>query len=139
MNDEEVLSLAVQDGGKISSIEKNKPSLLHGRAAAVLLKKKFGVTDGDIIESVANHTLGKKNLCALSKIIYAADKIEPGRPQSSDEYRKNLFAKPLDELVLFVVRENMAYLKSRGKKIASSSRQFEKSLAKEIKKGGAKK
>ncbi len=132
MEDSEILSLASEDGNSISEIEKNKPSLLHGRAAAVLLQKKFSVKSPNVIQAVANHTLGGADLCPLAKIIYVADKVEPGRPQSTEEYRKKLFSMPLNDMTLFVVQENMEYLKNRQKKIADSSYEFEADLKKQI-------
>ena len=90
--------------------------------------EEFDVFDGDIIESISNHTLGKENLCDLGKIVYCADKIEPGRPQSTEEYRKNLFSKSLNEMTAIVVRENMEYLEKKGKKIAPQSKLFLESL-----------
>lgn len=132
ISEEEMKALAIQDGGGISDVENLKPSLLHGRAAAVLLKDRFGVEDGDIIQSVAVHTLGGIGICDLAKVIYSADKIEPGRAQSTDEYRARLFAMSLNELTLNVVEENMEYLKSKGKKIAPSSIDFQENLRSQI-------
>lgn len=119
--DDEMISLAKKDGSPIGELEEKKPSLLHGRAAAVKIQSEFGIHNQDVIESIANHTFGKKNCCDLAKIVFAADKIEPGRPQSTDEYRKNLFSKSLDGLVIAVLEENLEYLKKKGKKIAPAS------------------
>ena len=126
--DEEMLAFAAEDGMPISAVESTKPALLHGRAAAVVLQKDYGITDSDILQAVANHTLGGSNLCALAKILFAADKIEPGRPQSTDEYRARLLALPLDELVLAVVEENIAYLEAHGKAVAPLSLEFRAAL-----------
>lgn len=128
IDDSLMISLAEKDGMEISDAEREKTSLLHGRAAAVFVQEEFSVSDEDIVESIANHTLGKENLCDLGKIVYCADKIEPGRPQSTDEYRKNLFSNSLNEMTAFVVRENMQYLEKKGKKIAPQSRLFLESL-----------
>ncbi|MBP3367532.1 MAG: bis(5'-nucleosyl)-tetraphosphatase (symmetrical) YqeK [Treponema sp.] len=128
MNDEELLALAAEDGNPVSEIERSRPALLHGRAAAVLLQKKFGICDGDVLQAVACHTFGAPDLCPLAKIVYAADKIEPGRPQSTEAYREKLFSQSLNSLVLSVLRENLGWLKTKGKSIASSSFEFEKSL-----------
>lgn len=119
--DSEMISLAGEDGKPVSELEEKKPSLLHGRAAAVKIQSEFGVRDKDVIEAVANHTFGLKNCSDLAKIIFAADKIEPGRPQSTDEYRRNLFSKDLDSLVISVLEENLEYLNKKGKKIAPAS------------------
>ena len=96
------------------------------------LKEKFNIRDEDVIQAVAVHTLGGIDICNLSKVIYSADKIEPGREQSTDEYRARLFAMSLNELTLAVVEENMEYLKSTGKKIAPSSVEFMENLRSKI-------
>ncbi|HBG65607.1 MAG TPA: phosphohydrolase [Treponema sp.] len=130
--DEEQLALASKDQQPISDVERAKPSLLHGRAAAMKLMHDFGVDDPDIIQAVSRHTLGGASLCPLAKIVYAADKIEPGRPQSSEEYRAALFSKSLNELTLAVLEENMAYVESRGKVVAPVSFRFKESLKRDI-------
>ncbi|MBR1912058.1 MAG: bis(5'-nucleosyl)-tetraphosphatase (symmetrical) YqeK [Treponema sp.] len=127
--DAEQLALAQEDKEPISDAERNAPSLLHGRAAAVKLRKEFGVTDSEVLEAVARHTLGGTGMCALSKIVYAADKIEPGRPQSTDSYRKKLFGMNLNDMTLAVLEENIAYLLSKGKKPAPESYAFKESLS----------
>ena len=86
------------------------------------------IDDKEIREAIANHTFASPHLCDLGKILFAADKIEPGRPQSTDEYRANLFAKPLNELTLSVLQENIDYLESRGKIVAAVSYTFRDEL-----------
>ena len=128
LSDEELLSLAAQDGRPISPLEKTKPPLLHGRAAAVVLQQEYGVSDGDILQAVACHTFGGTGLCPLAKMLFAADKIEPGRPQSTDSYRARLLALPLDAMTLAVVQENIDYLTRRGKTAAPESLAFRDDL-----------
>ena len=132
LDDATLVSLAGHDGMEITGVEKKKPALLHGRAAAVKLERDFGVSDREILQAVAMHTLGGPEICPLAKIVFAADKIEPGRPQSSEEYLDRLFSMGLDELVLCVVEENMDYLRKRGKEIAPSSFRFKESLEKSL-------
>ena len=127
-SDEDLFRLVEFDALPVSALETEKPSLLHGRAAAVLIEQKFGVDDKEIKEAIANHTFACPHLCDLGKILFAADKIEPGRPQSTDGYRANLFAKPLNELTLSVLQENIDYLESRGKIVAAVSYTFRDEL-----------
>lgn len=127
--DEKVMqSLAEEDEYDLCEAEIKKPSLLHGRAAAVVLKKDFFVDDKEILQAVARHTLGCGNMCNLAKIVFAADKIEPGRPQSTEEYRKNLFSMSLNDMVKSVIEENMEYLKLKGKSSSPLTLEFYKSL-----------
>ena len=113
-SDEELIELAARDGQEISAFEKKKTALLHGRAAAVLLRDKFKVLDPEILEAVANHTSGKIGMCDLTKCLFLADKIEPGRPQSTVDYRENLLAMSLDDMLYSVLLENYEYLTNRG-------------------------
>ncbi len=130
LDDDEMIKLASRDGNEISDLELKKPSLLHGRAAAVKLKEDFFVKDKDILQAVALHTLGGEKMCNLAKIVFSADKIEPGRPQSSKEYRNALFKKSLDGLCAAVLEEEFEYLRSKEKEPSSQSLAFYNSLKK---------
>lgn len=113
-SDQELFYLAAKDGNPIIPYEKRNPSLLHGRAAAVLMKEKFGIEDKDILEAVAYHTSGVMGMCDLSKCLFIADKIEPGRPQSTDEYRERLYKMNLDQMFYAVLYENYSYVLKKG-------------------------
>lgn len=118
MNPRLITSLAKRDGERISLLEQDKPSLLHGRAAAAMLKTDFGVNDQEILDAIKYHTFGSPDMGPLAKILYAADKIEPGRSQVSSDYYRDLFSMPLNDLVLFVAKENVDYLRMKNKYVA---------------------
>lgn len=128
LEDTAQLSMASRDGEPVTDVERDKPALLHGRAAAVKLREDFGVDDSDILEAVARHTFGGEGMCVLAKIIYAADKIEPGRPNSSPERIASLLGMSLDGMCLAVAEESLEYLRSRGKKVAPATLRFLQSL-----------
>ena len=132
LDKEKIMALAEKDGMKIGELERKKPSLLHGRAAAVKLNEDFGVDDKEILEAVAFHTFGKDGICDLAKLVFVADKVEPERPQSTEEYRAKLFALDLNSLVLSVLEENIEYLKAKGKSIAFETFAFRDYLKKQI-------
>lgn len=132
MDEEKILLLARRYTTEISLLELKKPSLLHGKAAAALLKEKFEIEDEAVLEAVANHTFGKKNMGNLAKILFVADKIEPNRPQVTDEYLANLFSKDLNSLTLSIIEENIEYLKNKGKKIAAYSFELRDFLLEQI-------
>ena len=131
-SDEKLISLAQEDGFPISELEKQKPALLHGRVAAVVLKNDFGFVDEDVLQAVRVHTFGECGMCNVAKILYVADKIEPGRPHVTDEYLKKLENLSLDELVLYVLDENIEYLQKKGCEVASETYDLQKSLRKNI-------
>lgn len=128
MKNKLLFSLASQDGDPITEIEQNKPSLLHGRAASVLLKQEFGITDKKILEAVKYHTFGNVGMSDFAKILYIADKIEPGRPHVNEEYMKQFEGLTLNEFLIKILEENINYLKEKGKLIAENTNIFLKSL-----------
>lgn len=132
MNNEMLLSLASHDNQPITPVEKKKPSLLHGRAAAVILQRDFGLEDMDIIQAVSRHVLGGASMCPLAKIVYAADKIEPGRDWSTREYREKVFNLSLNEICLFVIDQNNEYLRKKGDEPAPVTLRFRESLKRDI-------
>ena len=135
-SDEELIEIAGRDGDAISDFERKKPALLHGRAAAVMLKESFKVVDPEILEAVANHTSGIIGMCDLTKCLFLADKIEPGRPQSTVEYRENLLAMTLNQMLYSVLEENYQYLTKHKIEIAPGTREMIEYYKTELKAGG---
>lgn len=113
-----MITLAVGDGLPVGALESKKTALLHGRAAAQLLKTGFFIQDDEVIEAVQNHTFGKKSMSDFAKLLFIADKIEPGREHMTPERLKSFEKFSLNELTFLIVQENIDYLQSKGKKVA---------------------
>ena len=54
--------------------------MLHGPACVVRLRKE-GVDDEELLHAIEYHTIGHPDLGPLGRALYAADFLEPGRPQ----------------------------------------------------------
>jgi len=67
------------DGQPVTPDEAANSELLHGRAAAVLLQEYYGIHKKSLLNAVRYHTSASAKFDALGRIIYIADKIEPGR------------------------------------------------------------
>lgn len=128
---EKMEKLAAQDGEDVSELERKNPALLHGRAAAVLIQEKFDVHEKDVVEAIANHTFGKKGMCDLAKILFVADKIEPGRDHVDEEYMKSISELTLNQLIFKVISESVEYLNKKGKKVAPATKEYLDYLKKE--------
>ena len=76
--DKESNRLIIEKIGADEAI-KTSPSLWHGPVGAYLLKEDYGVDDAEIYDAVYYHTVGKAKMSLLTKIIYVADALEPGR------------------------------------------------------------
>jgi nicotinate-nucleotide adenylyltransferase len=121
MDTEELIRLAGSDGGEISDLEAGKPELLHGRAAAVLLRTRYGITNEEILEAVRLHTMGAPGMGVLSQVLYISDKIEVSRDNVDPRLREMLPRAGLDELFTAVLENTTAYLRSRQKDISPAT------------------
>lgn len=112
---EQIVSLVQWDRMQISEIEKKKPELMHGRAAAVLLREYYGLLDESILEAIRMHTFGGPSMGSLAKIVYIADKIEPSRDGIRPELKRACRTDPLSILFGKVVADTLRFLKQKGK------------------------
>ena len=88
------------------------------------MKTQFKILDPEILEAVANHTSGILGMCDLTKCLFLSDKIEPGRPQSTDAYRAKLLSMSLDEMLLSVLIENYEYITKKGYEVAPDTKKM---------------
>ena len=121
---EKLIRLANADGGGIQKLEKKKPGLLHARAAAVLLQRKYDIRDRDILEAIRYHTTGKADMGPLAKVVYVADKIEVSRTGVDPVLRKMSRTADLDTLFAAVLDNTVAFLKSHQLDISYGTRRL---------------
>lgn len=81
----------------------------HQFTAEYVLKHIMGVRDKAIINAVAHHVMGD-HPSALSRIVYIADKIDPGRGYNIDE-ELSVAERSLKEGAEFVRQRQLEYLK----------------------------
>lgn len=91
--------------------EAKNPFLLHAKAGAYLAQHKYGIGDEDILNAVRYHTTGRPGMSTLEKIIFIADKIEPGRDHSArlPELRRLAF-RDLDRTLAEILKDTLSYL-----------------------------
>jgi nicotinate-nucleotide adenylyltransferase len=112
--DSEQIRLAKEYGGEISRMEKEKPSLLHGRACAVMLKERFKVNDNEVLEAIAYHTEGHKDMGPMAKVLYIADKMEVSRVKVDPARRKQILAgDTLDRIFIAVLEQTVFSIRNR--------------------------
>ncbi|HOF00813.1 MAG TPA: bis(5'-nucleosyl)-tetraphosphatase (symmetrical) YqeK [Spirochaetota bacterium] len=69
------------------------PVLLHGVAACEILIIELGITDFDILKSIAHHTTGGVKLSDMAKFTFVADYAEPLRGFSEAAKLKKILIK----------------------------------------------
>lgn len=114
--EEELISICEKKHIEITAAERNAPYLLHAKVGAYFAKKKYKITNKEILGAVAWHTTGRENMTKLEKIIFSADYIEPGRSvQPRLKYLREIAYRDLDMLVYLILEDTLAYLSERNR------------------------
>lgn len=115
----------------LSEIEsENHSPLLHAKAGSCLARKKYGITDEEILQAISYHTTGRPHMSPLEKIIYIADYIEPGRERAKRSYAdvqnlqevRKMAYQDLDKTLCKILSDTLDYLSRKGGKIDSMTR-----------------
>ena len=75
-------------------------------------KSIFGIEDKEILEAIEYHTTGNANIGDIAKIVYAADKIEPGRNFDSTDLINAMKCSITDGFVT-VLKANIEYFEEK--------------------------
>lgn len=92
----------------------NNANLAHGKIAAAVMEKNYGIKDEDILNAVSYHTTGRAGMSDLEKVIYLADAIEPNRVYPSVEQLRSAAYKGLDAACLLSMEKTIEFVKSKG-------------------------
>ena len=126
----ELMRKAESDGKKISRLEKEKPSLLHGRASAVILRERFSVYNEAVLEAAALHTEGGEDMGPLAKVVYIADKMEVSRDIDDAARRLVYFDNDLDKIFFMVLSRNIARIRAKKQEISEETLRLLKKMKK---------
>ncbi|WP_416676559.1 bis(5'-nucleosyl)-tetraphosphatase (symmetrical) YqeK [Egbenema bharatensis] len=74
-----LLEMAQKEGLAIDPVDEANPHLLHADVSAIVARNVFGVVDEEILAAIANHTLGRPGMSAISCVVFLSDSLEPGR------------------------------------------------------------
>ena len=90
--------------------------ILHGFVGSYIAKKEFGIEDKSILDAIKYHTIGKKNLDLIGRIIYISDAIEKNRDYPNVDILREKVNEDLDGGIIFEINKKSEYLKSIGGK-----------------------
>ncbi len=105
-DEEKTREWALSDGLGESALEREVPKLLHGRAAAVVLRHEYQICDEEVLAAVRSHTLGDTEMTLLQKVLYCADYLEPQRAHVEPEFRDQVEPLDLDAMLCACVDHN---------------------------------
>ena len=92
----------------------DKANLAHGKIAALLMRRDFGVDDEDVLNAVNFHTTGRAGMSLLEKVVFLADAIEPGRDYPGVEEVRAAAYRNLDDACLLCMEKTIEYITARG-------------------------
>ena len=92
-------------------------AIWHGPVGAILARREFGIEDEEILNAIANHTIGAPTMSLAEQIIFVADYIEPGRNFEGVRQARDLAKESLNEAVRYEMKETVQYLLKNNMKI----------------------
>ncbi|MEB3212615.1 MAG: bis(5'-nucleosyl)-tetraphosphatase (symmetrical) YqeK [Leptolyngbyaceae bacterium] len=106
-----LLEHARADGLEVDAVFEANPHLLHATVGAIIARDEFGVGDRDILDAIANHTLGCPGMNSLSCIVFLSDSLEPGRGDTEElNTLRQLSFQDLDQAVWMTCDYTIRYL-----------------------------
>jgi len=91
-----------------------EPSLIHAYLGAHLARVEYGVDDEEIITAIYYHTTGEDDMDLLTKILYVADTIEPGRTQAGVEQLRESAYQDLDATLVRCIDSTVRHIINKG-------------------------
>lgn len=85
-------------------------NILHGFAGAKLVQKVFNINDNRILSAIKYHTIGKKNMTDIEKVVYISDAIEVGKIYEGVDIIREKTFKSLDKGILCEINYKIKYL-----------------------------
>ncbi len=79
-----LLQMAQAAGLAIDEVDVATPHLLHADVSAIVARDEFGITNPEILQPIADHTLGRPGMSPMSCIVFLADTLEAGRGNTTE-------------------------------------------------------
>ncbi|MDD3593154.1 MAG: bis(5'-nucleosyl)-tetraphosphatase (symmetrical) YqeK [Candidatus Gastranaerophilales bacterium] len=73
---DKLLEIVKENNLDIPKEELECMKVLHAPVGAFVAQKEFGIEDGDILNAIKNHTMGRINMSDLEKVVFLSDKTE---------------------------------------------------------------
>ena len=93
------------------------PVLLHAPVGAQLARRDFGVQDEVVLQAIAVHTLGDEHMTLLDKVLFVADKVEPGRYFQNVDKLRALAERDIDQALLNCYDLSVSYALRLGDQV----------------------
>ncbi|MGB9614538.1 MAG: HD domain-containing protein, partial [Fervidobacterium sp.] len=104
-----LLNIAKYYDVELNELTRKKPILLHGFVAAQYLKRRFGITDDDVLIGVGYHTSGHPDFGIYSKALALADSLELTRVYEKVNQLRELAFYDIDLAFKEIIKNKIIY------------------------------
>jgi predicted HD superfamily hydrolase involved in NAD metabolism len=100
----------------LDPVEEQAPILLHGPIGAAILSRDYGIDDPEVLAATQYHTTARAGMSTLEKVVFLADKIEPGKVRAKPALAKvrQLADRDLDAAILECLNQHLIEARRRG-------------------------
>lgn len=64
---------------QVGYIEASQPVLLHGIVGAEVIRRELGIDNEALLAAIIWHSTGREGMSTLEKVVFLADKLDPGK------------------------------------------------------------
>ena len=98
------------------------PKTIHALTGSLVAQRIFG-ENNNVVQAIASHTTGKKDMSLLEKIIYVADYVEPNRDFDGVETLRYLADTNIDNALKLGLETTIGMLREQGRTVSPQSQQ----------------
>ena len=116
LSHQELLARARRFDLEVSAVEEEAPILLHGPVGAEILRREHGIDDPEVLAAARSHSTGRAGMSLLEKVIFVADKIEPGKVRAKPALVRvrDLADRDLDAAILEYLEQMLVVAREEG-------------------------
>jgi nicotinate-nucleotide adenylyltransferase len=92
---------------------RHAPQVLHSYIGADIAEKQFKIINGDILNAIKHHTVGRTGMSVCEKIIFVADSLSPDRKFNKNIVSGSQLFDDLDKSFLLVLKNKINYIISK--------------------------
>ena len=92
-------------------------NILHAFSAYIIAKRKYGINNGEVLNSILNHTVGRPKMSIYEKVIFISDYIEPNRTYESCVKVREIAEESLDLAVFTAINDSIIFYEKLNDKI----------------------
>ena len=112
----DLLAEAHRLGLPVDPVQEEAPILLHGPIGAAILSRDYAIDDAEVLAAARYHTTARAGMSTLEKVVFVADKIEPGKVRATPALAriKQLADSDLDAAVIEYLNQHLLEASRRG-------------------------